>query len=82
MTPGLNDLVEYQLAAQRLHDIPFTVATFFNREGSTIERWTGIRFYVNHVLHTYAGKTYEEVHHKAVRALMVYNRLDRIRGLT
>ncbi len=81
MTPGLNDLVEYQLAAQRLHDMPFMVATYLNRDDGKLERWTGIKFYVDRILHTYVAKSYEEVHHKAIRVLMVYNRLDRIRGL-
>lgn len=79
MVPGLSSVVEYQLAAERLHDTPFMVATLASTKLE--DRVTVLKVYVNRILHTYKGGSYQEVHDKAVRAFMVYNRLDRIRGL-
>lgn len=76
MTPGLSELLEYKLAAERLHEHPFAVLTWHQQ----VPAHTKLVVYVKHKPHTFTGTNYEETHDKAVRAFMVYCRLDRIRG--
>lgn len=76
MTPGLGEILEYQLAAERLHDHPFIVSTYVRSDRST-----SLLVFVNHVRYVFRGLTSTEVHDKAVRAFMFFNRLDRIRGV-
>lgn len=83
MVPGLGVILEYQLAAERLHDHPFRVVTKLAWASPALEpplRTTTLTVYVKYQPHEYEGETYEEAHHKAVRAFMLYGRLDRIRG--
>jgi hypothetical protein len=79
MVPGLPELLAYQLAAERLHETPFRVVTFVTNKPE--ETCAVLHVWVNHVLHIIKGRSYSEVHDRAVKAFVLFNRLDRIRGL-